>query len=161
MLNFNSGETKSSIEKFKRMLKTNLNFYFDAQEFEDIIVHYLGFGDNQLAKKALQMGLDQHPSCHGLLLLKSELYIIDEKYDTALKLLEYIEDLNPSDEEIALQRATIASKKGDHKDSINYLRDALSISNDPYEIWNLLGMEYLFLDNYYEASNFFKKMFKR
>ena len=107
------------------MLKTNLNFYFDAQEFEDIIVHYLGFGDNQLAKKALQMGLDQHPSCHGLLLLQSELYIIDEKYDTALKLLEYIEDLNPSDEEIALQRATIASKKGDHKGSINYLRNAL------------------------------------
>ena len=157
MLNFNSGETKSSIEKFKRMLKTNLNFYFDAQEFEDIIVHYLGFGDNQLAKKALQMGLDQHPSCHGLLLLQSELYIIDEKYDTALKLLEYIEDLNPSDEEIALQRATIASKKGDHKGSINYLYNALNISNDPYEIWNLLGMEYLILENYYEASNFFKK----
>ena len=157
MLNSNSGETKSSIEKFKRMLKTNLNFYFDAQEFEDIIVHYLGFGDNQLAKKALQMGLDQHPSCHGLLLLQSELYIIDEKYDTALKLLEHIEHLNPSDEEVTLQKATIASKKGDHKDSINYLRSALSISNDPYEIWNLLGMEYLILENYREASNFFKK----
>ena len=156
MLNFESGETKSSIEKFKRMLKTNLNFYFDAQEFEDIIVHYLGFGDNQLAKKALQMALDQHPSCHGLLLLKSELYIIDEKYDDALKLLEYIEGLNPSDEEIALQRATIASKKGDHKGSINYLYNALNISNDPYEIWNLLGMEFLILENYYEASNFFK-----
>ena len=157
MLNFNSVEIKSSIEKFKRMLKTNLNFYFDAQEFEDIIVHYLGFGDNQLAKKALQMGLDQHPSCHGLLLLQSELYIIDEKYDTALKLLECIEDLNPSNEEIALQRATIASKKGDHKGSINYLHNALSISNDPYEIWNLLGMEHLILENYYEASCFFKK----
>ena len=157
MLNFNSGETKSSIEKFKRMLKTNLNFYFDAQEFEDIIVYYLGLGDNQLAKKALQMGLDQHPSCHELLLLQSELYIIDEKYDTALKLLECIEDLNPSNEEIALQRATIASKKGDHKGSINYLRNALSISNDPYEIWNLLGMEHLILENYYEASCFFKK----
>ena len=156
MLNFNSGETKSSIEKFKRMLKTNLNFYFDAQEFEDIIVHFLGFGDNQLAKKALQMGLEQHPSCHGLLLLQSELYIIDEKYDIALKLLEYIENLNPLDEEIALQRATIASKKGDHEGSINYLRNALSISNDHYEIWSLLGMEYLILENYSEASNFFK-----
>jgi len=83
MLNFDPGETKSSIEKFKRMLKTNLNFYFDAQEFEDIIVHFLGFGDNQLAKKALQMGLEQHPSCHGLLLLQSELHIIDENYDIA------------------------------------------------------------------------------
>ena len=37
------------------------------------------------------------------------------------------------------EQATIASKKGDHKDSINYLRNALNISNDPYEIWNLLG----------------------
>ena len=43
------------------MLKTNLNFYFDAQEFEDIIVYYLGLGDNQLAKKALQNGLRSAP----------------------------------------------------------------------------------------------------
>ena len=83
MLNFNSGEIKSSIEKFKRMLKTNMNFYFDAQEFEDIIVHYLSHGDNQLAKKALQMGLGQHPSCHELLLLQSEINILDKNYDVA------------------------------------------------------------------------------
>ena len=45
-----------------------------------------------------------------------------------MKLLEYIETLNPFDEEIALQRATIASKKGDHKSSINHLHNALKIS---------------------------------
>ena len=156
MLNFNSGEIKSSIEKFKRMLKTNMNFYFDAQEFEDIIVHYLSHGDNQLAKKALQMGLGQHPSCHSLLLLQSEINILDKNYDVAMKLLEYIETLNPFDEEVALQRATIASKKGDHKSSINHLYNALKISEDPSEIWNLLGMEYLLLENYERASYFFK-----
>ena len=156
MLNFDSGETKSSVEKFKRMLKTNMNFYFDAQEFEDIIVHYLSYGDNQLAKKALQMGLQQHPSCHGLLLLQSEIYILDEKYDNAVKLLEYIEELNPLDEEIALQRASISSKKGDHKNSIKHLHHALRISDDPSEIWNLLGMEYLLIENYNKASHFFK-----
>ena len=156
MLNFNSGEIKSSIEKFKRMLKTNMNFYFDAQEFEDIIVHYLSHGDNQLAKKALQMGLGQHPSCHSLLLLQSEINILDKNYDVAMKLLEYIETLNPFDEEVALQRATIASKKGDHKSSINHLNNALKISEDPSEIWNLLGMEYLLLENYEKASYFFK-----
>ena len=73
-----------------------------------------------------------------------------------MKLLEYIETLNPFDEEIALQRATIASKKGDHKGSINHLRNALKISEDPSEIWNLLGMEYLILENYERASYFFK-----
>ena len=156
MFNYNSGETQSSIKKFEQMLKTNLIYFFDAQEFEDIVVHYLGFGENHLAKKALKMGLDQHPDCLPLLLLQSEVLIIDEKFEMALQLLEYVEKLSPYDEEIALQRASIASKKGDHKTSISHLHKALEISEDPIEIWNLLGMEHLLAEEYEEASYFFK-----
>ena len=155
MLNFNSEEIQSSITKFEQMLKTNLIYFFDAQEFEDIIVHYLSFGEHQLAKKALKMGLEQHPSSHGLMLLQSEIFILDEKYEMALQLLEYIEKLNPFDEEIALQKASIASKKGDHKTSISYLHQALEISEDPCEIWNLLGMEHLLAEEFEEAAYFF------
>ncbi len=156
MLNHNSEETEPSISKFEHMLKTNLIYFFDAQEFEDIIVHYLGVGDHQLAKKALKMGLGQHPNCHELILLQSEIFILDEKYELALDLLEFLEKINPFDEEIALQKANIASKKGDHKTSINHLNQALQLSEDPAEIWNLLGMEYLLADEYKEASVFFK-----
>ena len=58
MFGRNAGEIQSSITKFERMLKTNLIYYFDSQEFEDIVVHYLGFGENQLAKKALIWALN-------------------------------------------------------------------------------------------------------
>ncbi|MDA8948471.1 tetratricopeptide repeat protein [Flavobacteriaceae bacterium] len=160
MLNYNSEETQSSITKFERMLKTNLIYFFDAQEFEDIIVHYLGFGENQLAKKALKMGLEQHPTSHELLLLQSEVFIIDEKYDAALKLLDYVEKLNPLDEEISLQKASIASKNGDHEASIKFLNKALELSEDPLEIWNLLGMEHLLAEEFEEASYFFKNCIK-
>ncbi|OUW34951.1 MAG: hypothetical protein CBD39_02015 [Flavobacteriaceae bacterium TMED179] len=156
MLNHNSEETESIIFKFEHMLKTNLIYFFDAQEFEDIIIHYLGDGDHQLAKKALKMGLGQHPSCYELILLQSEIFILDEKYEMALDLLEYLEKINPFDEEISLQKANIASKKGDHKTSIIHLNEALKISEDPAEIWNLLGMEYLLAEQYKEASFFFK-----
>ena len=156
MLERNSGEIQSSISKFERMLKTNLIYYFDPQEFEDIVVHYLGFGENQIAKKALKMGLEQHPTSHALMLLQSEIFILDKKYDLAINLLDYIEKSNPYDEEITLQRASIASKKGDHKLSIKYLHQALNISDDPYEIWNLLGMEHLLAEEYEDASCFFK-----
>ena len=156
MLNHNSEETQSSITKFEQMLKTNHIYFFDAQEFEDIIVHYLGFGENQLAKKALKMGLEQHPSSHEILLLQSEVFILDEKYDAALKLLDYVEKLNPLDEEISLQKASIASKNGDHASSIKYLNKALELSEDPLEIWNLLGMEHLLAEEFEEASYFFK-----
>ena len=156
MLNYNSEETHSSITKFEQMLKTNLIYFFDAQEFEDIIIHYLGYGEHQLAKKALKMGLEQHPSSHELMLLQSEVFILDEKFEMALQLLEYIEKLNPFDEEIALQKASIASKRGDHKASIGHLHHALEISEDPHEIWNLLVMEHLLAEEYEEASYFFK-----
>ncbi len=138
------------------MLKTNLIYFFDAQEFEDIVIHYLGFGENQLAKKALKMALEQHPSSYELMLLQSEIFILDEKYEMALDLLEYVEKINPFDEAIALQKASIASKKGDHKTSIKQLHQALNISEDPLEIWNLLGMEHLLAEEFKEASFFFK-----
>ena len=156
MLNFNSEETQSSISKFERMLKTNHIYFFDAQEFEDIIVHYLGFGENQLAKKALKMGLEQHPSSHELMLLQSEVFILDEKYEAASKLLDYVEKLNPLDEEISLQKASIASKNGNHQASINHLHKALELSENPLEIWNLLGMEHLLAEEFEEASYFFR-----
>jgi tetratricopeptide (TPR) repeat protein len=156
MFNYNSGETQSSIKKFEKMLKTNHIYFFDAQEFEDIIIHYLGFGENHLAKKALKMGLEQHPDCLPLLLLQSEILILDEKFEMALQLLEYVEKLSPYDEEIALQKASIASKKGDHKSSIAHLHNALELSEDPIEIWNLLGMEHLLAEEFDEAAYFFK-----
>ena len=156
MLNYNSEETQSSVLKFEQMLKTNLIYFFDAQEFEDIAVHYLGFGENQLAKKALKMALEQHPGNYELMLLQSEIFILEEKYESALEVLEYIEKINPFDEEIALQKASISSKKGDHKASINQLHQALSFSEDPLEIWNLLGMEHLLAEEFKEASFFFK-----
>lgn len=155
MLNYNSEETQSSITKFEQMLKTNHTYFFDAQEFEDIIIYYLGLGENQLAKKALKMGLKQHPSSHELLLLQSEVFILDEKYDAAIKLLDYIEKLNPLDEEIWLQKASIASKNDDHKSSIKFLNEALKLSEDPLEIWNLLGMEHLLAEEFEEATYFF------
>ena len=156
MLNYNSEETQSSVLKFEQMLKTNLIYFFDAQEFEDIIIHYLGLGENQLAKKALKLALEQHPSSYELMLLQSEIFILEEKYELALEVLEYVEKINPFDEEIALQKASISSKKGDHKTSINQLHQALSISEDPLEIWNLLGMEHLLAEEFKEASFFFK-----
>ncbi|MBL6668728.1 MAG: tetratricopeptide repeat protein [Flavobacteriaceae bacterium] len=156
MFESNSEELKPSIEKFEQMLKTNHIYFFDAQEFEDIVLHYIGYGQNQLAKKAIKMGLDQHPQDIELLLLQSEMLIIDDKYEAAQALLNYIESLSPLNEEIFLQRATLASKKGIHEIAVDNLNKALNITEDPLEIWNLLGMEYLLAEDYHNAEYFFK-----
>lgn len=143
--------------KFESMLKTNSIYFFDLVEFEEIIIHYLDVGKISLAKKALQLGLEQHPTSVDLKLLQVELYLTDNEVDKASKLLKRIALISPNNDEVYIQKATIASKKGLHKEAIVYLEKALTLTNEPFDIWSLLGMEFLYLDNFEEARINFEK----
>jgi hypothetical protein len=63
-----------SLSKFESMLKTNSIYFFDLVEFEEIIVHYLDTGKHSLAKKAVKLGLEQHPTSVDLKLLEVEIF---------------------------------------------------------------------------------------
>lgn len=146
-----------SLSKFESMLKTNKVLFFDSEEFEEIILHYLDIGKAALAKKALKLALDQHPNSTGLKLVQVEIYIYDEKLDLAEKLLNELQDLEPQNEEIFIQRATIFSKRNQHEKAIECLKIALEYTDDTPDVLNLLGMEYLFMDNLEAAKDNFMK----
>ena len=81
--------------------------------------------------------------------------MFDGSYNDAQVLLEQIEKLSPENEEIFLQRANISSKQKDHSKAIEFLLKALNVTDEPIEVWNLIGMEYLFLEDYIKANDFF------
>lgn len=140
-----------SLLKFESMLKTNNVIFFDLVEFEEIIVHYLDVGKISLAKKAVKLGLEQHPESVDLKLLLVESYLIDNEIEKATKLLNRIELLSPNNDEVFIQKATIKSKKGFHKEAIVDLKKALSLTDDKIDVWSLMGMEYLYLDDFKNA----------
>jgi tetratricopeptide (TPR) repeat protein len=133
------------------MLKTNSIYFFDLTEFEEIIIHYLDFGKHSLAKKAVKLGLEQHPDSIDLKLLQIEICVFEDKLDIAKKLLRQIEILEPNNDEVFIQKATIVSKEGKHKEAIENLNKALTLTDDKEDIWSLLGMEYLYLDDFENA----------
>ena len=100
-----------SLSKFESMLKTNSIYFFDLVEFEEIIDHYLDTGKHSLAKKAVKLGLEQHPTSIDLKLLDVEILIFDNKLEKASQKLRRIQLLAPANEEVYIQKATI----GDHK----------------------------------------------
>lgn len=146
-----------SLSKFESMLKSNSVYFFDATEFENIIQHYLDIGKHSLAKKAVELGLEQHPTSIAIKLLKIELFIFDDKIHKAVKLLTEIEAVEPNNEEVFIQKAVIYSKKGSHKQAIKTLKASLEFVEDPVDVWSMIGMEYLYLDDYENARiNFIK-----
>lgn len=139
------------LSKFESMLKTNAVYFFDATEFQHIIEYYLEVGKHSLAKKALQLGMEQHPESMLIKLLQVELLIFEDKLTKASEVLLEIESVEPYNEEIFIKKAIISSKKGHHKDAIEKLKSGLTYAEDPSDIWSMIGMEYLYIDDYKNA----------
>ncbi|MBU2996533.1 tetratricopeptide repeat protein [Cellulophaga baltica] len=155
---FNAEERPSQpITKFESMLKTDDVYFFDAEDFEDIIHHYLNNGKISLAKKAIKIGLQQHPGSTELKLLQIEVFVFENNLDDAEKMLDQLQQLDAHNEEIYIQRANIYSKKDDHTTAINLLEKALDLTDDGLDIHSLLGMEYLFMDDFEMAKKNFMK----
>ena len=148
---------KFSLKKFESMLKTNNVFFFDSNEFENIIHHYLESGKIAIAKKAIKLGLSQHPASLNLKLFQVEILIFENKLNEADRLLSPLFEIEPNNEELYIQKANIYSKKDQHKKAIEIFKKAIEIADDSADLYSLIGMEYLFLDQYQEAKQNFKK----
>ena len=150
-------ENSLSLSKFESMLKTNKVFFFDSEEFEDIILHYMDTGRLNLAKRALKLGLEQHPKSTGLKLVQVEMLVYEDKLDIAEKLLNELYAIEPTNEEIYIQKANICSKRDQHEKAVELLKTALKYTDDYADVYNLIGMEYLFMDNLEKAKENFIK----
>jgi tetratricopeptide (TPR) repeat protein len=150
-------EYNLSLSKFESMLKTNKVLFFDSEEFEEIILHYLDMGKSALAKKALKLALEQHPRSSGLKLVQVEMLIYDDKLEIAEKLLNELYAIEPTNEEIYIQKANICSKRDQHEKAVEMLKIALEYTDDYADVYNLIGMEYLFMDNLELAKESFIK----
>lgn len=146
-----------SLSRFESMLKTNNVLFFDSEEFEEIIQHYLENGKIALARKAVKLGLEQHPTSTNLKLFQVEMYIFENKLDIAEELLDDLYVLEQSNEEIYIQKANILSRRDNHKEAILLLEKALEITNDEADVLSLMGMEYLFMEDFENAKYYFMK----
>ena len=146
-----------SLSKFESMLKTNKVLFFDSEEFEEIILHYLDMGKAALAKKALKLALEQHPKSTGLKLVQVEMLVYEDKLEQAEKLLNELYAIEPTNEEIYIQKANIYSKRDNHEKAVELLQTALKYTDDFADVYNLIGMEYLFMDNLELAKDNFMK----
>jgi tetratricopeptide (TPR) repeat protein len=159
-MQYSHDDENFSLTRFESMLKTNDILFFDSSEFENIIHHYLENGKVALAKRAIKLGLEQHPTSINLRLFKVEIFIIENKFSEANDILEKLHNLEPENEEIFIQKANVLSKQDSHKEAIDTLLIAINMSNTPEtdgDLYALVGMEYLLLDQFDNAIIYFKK----
>ncbi len=156
MQEFTDDDENLALSKFESMLQSNKVYFFDSEEFEEIVYYYMDTGKMNLAKKAIALSLTQHPTSIPLKLIKVELLVFENKLKEAEKLLNNLENIDPTFDEIYIQKAAILSKSDKHKAAIIELQKALKLTNDLADVHALLGMEYLFLEAFDTARESFE-----
>lgn len=108
-----------------------------------------------MAKKAIYLALEQHPDSVDIKLIQAEVMIFEEEFKKAYQLLENLKAIYPSNEEVYIQIANLLSKKDRHSEAIENLKIAEKYTEDIADVASLMGMEYLYLDDYEKARNHF------
>ena len=149
--------SKFPVSRFESMLKTNEIQFFDASEFEEIGQYYIDAANLSMAKKAIEVGLNQHPDATELTLLLIEYHTLTNAYEEARLLVDNLIAVEPFNPYAFQHLAVIQSKCNSHQEAIESLKKGLMYTETKYEFHALLAMEYLYLDAFFMAKEYFIK----
>ena len=90
------------------------------------------------------------------MLLKSELLIFNSNYEDAYKILNYLEDIDPENEKY-ISKKLLYIQNNNSEEAIEILKKALEFIDDKFDIWNMIAMEFLLIEDFKSAILFLKK----
>lgn len=150
-------ERWEAVSRYETILNEHSPIFFDSYQYEDIILYYLENCKFAKAKQAIELALEQHPSVSSLRLLQVEMLIYEDNLQQAGDILDEIIHQEPYNAEVHVQRANLYSKKNNHSKAIELLKYATSLTEEVSDIYSLIAMEYVYMEEYTLAKKYFKK----
>ncbi|RPH32563.1 MAG: tetratricopeptide repeat protein [Bacteroidales bacterium] len=110
---YNEIEAFELVQRYENFIRQKKSFFFDVMEYEVIINYYLDNEEHTCASDAINRAIAMHPYSSEIQLLKAELYFTEKKYDEALKILNYLEQVHTEKSEVLYLKGHIYFNKGD------------------------------------------------
>lgn len=153
-------EVLSSVTRFESMVAQQENYYFDCEEFQDIIEYYVLRSDFDQAKYVVEYSLNLHPTNVELKILKTQVFVGLFKYKEALDLVEEIELFEPYNVDLLLVKGTILSKLKMTDRAISCFKRCIDQTEFVDEVYHFIASEYQRNLEYDEAIRYFKLCLK-
>ena len=146
------------IARFDDMLSRNEFFYFDSEEIERIIDHYITNGNHNKIQEAIKLADKLFPFSIELQIKKAQVLVSYDEADYALKQLTKIEHLAQNNEDFIFTLAVAYSKLEQHSKSIGYFERLLAKDKNNEEILSCLAYEYQSMGKYEESIKYLKRL---
>ena len=153
-------EIQSLIERFEGMLDFKGHYFFDSDDFEEIIDFYFERNNIRKAGQAINIALTQYPLNVTFLIRKAHLVNDQGKPEEALTILKDAEFLDPTNVDVIMSKAALYSKMKLYDKAIEEYQRALSDADNTDEIYSFIAFEYENLGNYDKAIEYLAKALK-
>lgn len=144
------------VEKFEKMVENNEEFYFETEEFEEIIIYYLEIGDISYAEMATNYALKIHPNSIELKTKKFEVLLELENYTQAKELMEELKEPSMESTDFLVCCAKYYSNLGNPRRAIEYCEKALELEEEENFLHNFIADEYVNLEDPFNALKHYK-----
>ncbi|MCB0765896.1 MAG: tetratricopeptide repeat protein [Flavobacteriales bacterium] len=133
------------VERYESMRRSNTTSFFDVEEFEIIIEHYLEQSDPRQAREVLELAQRQHPGSLDLMFSEAHVLMNQGKLNRALEVLDGIGKMEPFNEDVHLHKASIYSQLRNHRRAVEHYKRALELAEE--------GLDEIHLDLAFEYEN--------
>jgi len=133
------------------MIENNEEFYFDTEEYIEIIIYYLELGDYSYAEMAVNHALGIHPNSLEIKTKQLEVFLELERYAKAKELIDELHQSSLEDTDFLVCCAKYYSNLGNPKKSIEYCQRALQLEEEENFLHNFIADEYVNLDDPFNA----------
>ncbi|MFT4753789.1 MAG: tetratricopeptide (TPR) repeat protein [Salibacteraceae bacterium] len=129
-LPFEDGNIDHLITKFEQMRADSDSYYFDVEEFEELIDFYLIESNQEAVELLISLAKGQHPDSISLQLKEAESLVYNEKASEALQIIEGVSLYEDSNPEFYFSKASIYSMADQKEKAIEILNRLVEISVD-------------------------------
>ncbi len=158
---FSGSSIKELISRYESMISGSQKCYFDVDEFEEIIDHYLSAGRQNRAFNAVQQALRQHPSSTSLQLKMA--VILNEKSRPleSLNILRTLEKIEVSNPEIYFTKGIALNLADRKEEAIKQFNRAIMLTDDGRaELMYNIAMVFEQKNEYHTALDFMLRAYE-
>lgn len=146
--------------RYQSMVSQGENWYFDVDQFCDILNHFIDIHDLGTAKEALDIAFYQHPQSNQLRVKKLELLLAEGDISKARDLIFSLFEQEIHNGDFLICLGKYHSQKSQHEKAIIHFKKALKCSEEHAYILNAMATEYMCLDLKAKALHCFKESLK-
>ena len=123
-------EFQQVLRKYQEMIERKVSYFFDVEEYEEIIDYYLDIRDFKLAQEAVGIALVQHPGSYDLMVKLIHIHLESGKPVQALQVLNSLPDYEKDNAEFHLLKGTALAQIGKVREAERTFDIALEKSDD-------------------------------